>query len=497
MKSLKTKKCGTDDYASLIMKENSHLLAQPISVLFNQSIVSGQFPNTLKSARIIPIHKKGPKTDVNNYRPISLLNIISKIFEKLMKTHLISFLNKNKVLSNRQFGFQAGKSTLDALIKFSTDVYTELDNSNFLLSIFVDFSKAFDTVPHELLLQKLNFYGIRGVINNWFADYLSGRSHVTVVNGEASSSARVALGVPQGSVLGPILFLIFVNDLPNFSDIFSSLLFADDANLYLAGPDPTQLIMIANTELHGLYHWCIANRISLNILKTVCILFGNNVPANLPPLVIKSGYSFDIINKVENTKFLGVFYDDRMSFKCHINYLIQRLSRTSSLIFQLKDLLPSFVLRNLYHAHIGSLLNYCNIIWSGSYETNLLPLVRILKRIIRNITRSDFLAHTKPLFYECKILDLPNLRKYSLALYCLKYKVYDDHNLHRNHNYQTRNRGNLRLPIYRSRLYRKSFLCESIDLWNDIINSPLVDINNINSLHTFKKRIKNYLWSVY
>ena len=495
IKTLKSKKCGIDDFASFIIKENAHLLAQPLSFLFNQSIESGKFPNALKSAKIIPLHKKGPRSDVNNYRPISLLNIFSKIFEKIMKEYLVSFMENNNILNKGQFGFQSGKGTLEALIKFSSEVYSQLDQSNYLLSILVDFSKAFDTVPHALLLKKLEFYGIRGIINNWFADYLRNRSHTTIVDGETSSSAKVLLGVPQGSVLGPILFLIFVNDLPNISELMDSILFADDANLYLQGPDPNTLIVTANNELYNLYKWCIANRISINTIKTVFLLFGNSSPADLSPLVIKSGTTYEVIKRVDNTKFLGVFYDCKMSFKHHINYLVQRLSRTSALIYQLKDFMPTFVLKTIYHAHIGSILSYCNIIWSGAYVTNLMPLTLILKRIIRNITCSEFLAHTKPLFRETKILDLPNLRLYSLALYFLKHKIYNDYNLNRHHTYETRHRHNLHLPAHRSRLYRQSFLCESIVFWNEIMNSPMIEIDTANNLFTFKRRIKAYLLS--
>ena len=304
-----------------------------------------------------------------------------------------------------QYGFQAGKSTLDALIKFSSDVYSELDQSSYLLSIFVDFAKAFDTVPHDVLLRKLEFYGIRGIINEWFGDYLSERSHFTVVDNEKSSSARVSMGVPQGSVLGPVLFLLFVNDLPNFSNVLTSILFADDANIYLTGKDPSKLITTANVELFKLYKWCLANRISMNSIKTLFIMFGNKPPSNLPPLTIKSGSSYEVIKRENKAKFLGVFYDENMTFKAHVNYLVQRLSRTSSLIYQLKDFLPTFALKTIYNAHVASMLNYCNIIWSGAFTSTLLPLIRLTKRIIRNVTHSHFIAHTDPLsIYIVKLL---------------------------------------------------------------------------------------------
>ena len=495
VKSLKKKKCHIDDFAPFIIKENIHLLAQPISYLFNQSTSSGKFPKALKFARIIPLHKKGPKTDLNNYRPISLLNIFSKIFEKLMKSHLVAFIHKNEILSKSQFGFQEGKSTLDALVKFSSEVYSQLDKSNFLLSIFVDFSKAFDTVPHDLLLRKLSFYGIRGIIFDWFADYLADRSHVTMIDGSQSSTNEVKMGVPRGSVLGPVLFLLFVNDLPNFSEILTSILFADDANLSMSGPDPAELIMIANIELNKLRNWCIANRISINSLKTFFLLFGNHHPLNLPILTIKSGFSYEVIKRATNIKFLGIYYDDNMSFKTHVNYLVQRLSRTSSLIYQLKEFMPSFVLKTIYNAHIASLLNYCNIIWSGAYDTTLLPLIRLLKRIIRNMTNSDFLAHNNPLLRETKVLTLDLLRSYNLGLYFIKYKIYNNDELQRHHSYNTRFKANLRMPEYRTRLYRNSFICTAIDVYNEIYESPFVDLGNIFTLATLKKRLKTYFLS--
>ena len=394
-----------------------------------------------------------------------------------------------------QYGFQAGKSTLDALIKFSSDVYSELDQSSYLLSIFVDFAKAFDTVPHDVLLRKLEFYGIRGIINEWFGDYLSERSHFTVVDNEKSSSARVSMGVPQGSVLGPVLFLLFVNDLPNFSNVLTSILFADDANIYLTGKDPSKLITTANVELFKLYKWCLANRISMNSIKTLFIMFGNKPPSNLPPLTIKSGSSYEVIKRANKAKFLGVFYDENMTFKAHVNYLVQRLSRTSSLIYQLKDFLPTFALKTIYNAQVASMLNYCNIIWSGAFTSTLLPLIRLTKRIIRNVTHSHFIAHTDPLFLESKILNLNLLRQYNLALYFVKYKIYNQDNLQRLHHHNTRFKTNLRVPQYHTRLYRQSFLCEGIKFFNELNESSLIDLDKIITLTSLKKRLKKYFLS--
>ena len=169
--SLKSKPCSIDDLSVCIIKQNARILAEPLSQLFNQSVNSGIFPDRLKRARITPIYKKGSKSDINNYRPISNLHVLSKIFEKTMKVYLVDFIVKNEIITPKQFGFQKNKSTEDALIEFSSYLYDKLDNSKSTLSIFIDFSKAFDTVPHKVLLKKLNYYGIRGIVNNWFEDY--------------------------------------------------------------------------------------------------------------------------------------------------------------------------------------------------------------------------------------------------------------------------------------------------------------------------------------
>lgn len=174
--SLKTKKCNVHEIPVSLLKSNKHIFAIPLSILFSNSINTGKFPELFKHAIVVPIHKKGPKDELSNYRPISLLNTSSKIFEKLMKKFLMNFLKNKNVLNSNQFGFRQGLNTFDALKAFSEEIYSNLDKKYSLLSIFIDFTKAFDTVRHDILLQKLYYYGVRGTIYNWFHDYLSHRN---------------------------------------------------------------------------------------------------------------------------------------------------------------------------------------------------------------------------------------------------------------------------------------------------------------------------------
>ena len=492
IKSLRNKSCSIDDFSPSAIKQNAHLLAQPLKSLFIQSINEGIFPDSLKAANIIPIYKKGMKSDLNNYRPIALLNVFSKIMEKLMKKYIVDHIDLNNIISTSQYGFQKGKSTLDALLKFSELIHKNLDKSNNILSIFIDFSKAFDTVPHTLLLNKLEHYGIRNNLLQWIKSYLTNRTQQVIIDKHKSEPKSTNLGEPQGSVLGPLLFLFYINDLPNISKLFYSILFADDSTLSLTGRDPEQLIALANLEMQKFHLWCTANRLTVNTSKTFYILFSNRHVPDLPPLTIKSNFTYDVIARVENIKFLGVYHDERMNFKAHINLLSQRLSRIAALLYQVRDVMPDFVLKKMYIAHVSSQLNYCNLIWANIFPTHLVPLVKAQKRIVRIITKSEALAHTDPLFNQCKILTVEKLRKLSLGKYCFANinKITNDLNVP--HLYFTRHRNRLRPYAHNHSLFERSFIYQGPRIWNEIQdNCP--NIINSTSLSLFKNKYKSYL----
>ena len=288
--------------------------------------------------------------------------------------------------------------------------------------------------------------------------------------------------------LGPILFLLFINDLPSLSNIFKTILFADDAKFSLSGDNPTNMINIANRELDKFYHWCVSNRLTINTIKTYCILFSKSAPSLLPPLVIRSGLSYEVIQRVADLKFLGVYYDQKLTFNRHITFISNRLASISSLIYRVKHIVPQYVLKKMYDAHVCSLLSYCNIIWANTYECHLKPLNLILKRIIRNIARTDFLAHTKPLFKQLRILDVENTRKLALAKYFFANREEITRIHTADHQYPTRHRHRLRPAAHNLTLFEKSFLYQAPRLWNEL--NPRLNLGNLDDITPTQFKVK-------
>ena len=276
-------------------------------------------------AKVIPLFKSGDTSLVSNYRPISILPLFSKIIERLMYNRLISFINKFKLLYIFQFGFRLDHSPDQALIYLVDKISNALENGEYVIGLFLDFSKAFDTVNHDILLSKMECYGIRGIALNWFKSYLSCRQQYVKYNDVESSKANISCGVPQGSILGPILFLLYINDLAYVSKKIFSLFFADDSNMFISGKDPNELIEVMNDELITILDWLRANRLSLNIDKTHYIIFKK--PRS--KLILNRQLYIDnhTIDRVTCSKFLGVFIDQNLSFNEHIMYIKGKIAR--------------------------------------------------------------------------------------------------------------------------------------------------------------------------
>ena len=264
---LKDGSSGWDQISSRVVKSTYESFLMPLTHIMNISILHGVFPSEMKIARVIPIFKAGDSMLMSNYRPVSVLPIFSKILERLMYTRLLKFINEHRLLYKFQFGFRESHSPNLAIIYLVDKISNALEEGDYVLGLFLDFSKAFDTVNHDILFDKLEIYGIRGTALDWFKSYFDSRKQYVVFDGVESSSRYITCGVPQGSILGPLLFLLYINDLSSVSDKLFSLLFADDSNMFLSGKDPNSLIETMNSEMEKVTKWLKVNKLSLNLKK--------------------------------------------------------------------------------------------------------------------------------------------------------------------------------------------------------------------------------------
>jgi hypothetical protein len=387
--------------------------------VFNLSFSEGSFPDHLKQAKVIPIFKKGDTMIFSNYRPISVLSIFSKILEKLMYNRLIEYIKTHNILFKNQFGFREGHSTEQALMLLTSNLYQALDKGNYAIGLFLDFSKAFDTIDHSILLQKLSHYGIRGIAANWVTSYLHNRKQVVTYNGVTSQECTVKCGVPQGSILGPLLFLLYINDLANICSKTFALLFVDDTNIFITGKNLHEIVSTLNEELKRISEWLKINKLSLNIDKTLFMVFSNKK---------NNGSSISIkiddkeIQQTNNTKFLGVTIDSQLEWKTHIQHVANQVSKCSGILSKTKHLLSKNTLMSLYYTLAYPYLTYCNHVWGCIQNSNLIKLVLLQKRIIRIICKTDYLSHTTKRFADCQLLKFLDINKLLIGTFMYKYK---------------------------------------------------------------------------
>ena len=336
---------GRDGILPKHLKCISESIAYPLSKIANLSFKQGVFPTELKIAIVSPLYKAKDPMFFNNYRPISLLSVFSKILERLMYNRLLKFIDKNNLFNEFQFGFRNNHSTFMVLIVLVENLVTALDNGNCAVGLFLDFQTALDTVDHCILLDKLSFYGVRGIAHDWFYSYLSNRSQSVNYNDHESDLKMMKCGVPQGSILGPLLFLICINDLPSVSKYFMPILFADDTNLFCTGPNLHDIVCQINQEIKIIYSWVKANKLSLNIDKTNFMLFTPKRFSRAMDALLIDGKR---IMEVSETKFLGVIIDNKLNWKPHIRHVCTKVAKGIGIILKARKVFNHETLSTLY-----------------------------------------------------------------------------------------------------------------------------------------------------
>lgn len=456
------KSCGPDGLSAMLIKTHHQAFSQLLRDVFNDCIKTGIFPPSLKTARVIPIHKAGSKTDVNNYRPISVLSVLSKILEQLLVGRITDYLLKKKLLYTHQYGFRTGSSTLTAAIELVDEIYEAFDERKIVGVCFLDLRKAFDTIDHDVLLKKLDCHGVRGKSNDLIKDYLTDRKQYVVTNGACSDVRGMSVGVPQGSNLGPLLFLVYINDLYKLKLHGKPRLFADDTSLSYVGIEADSIVEKMTEDLNKLLGYFAENVLSLNLSKTNFMLF-HTPHRTLDPyreLIVNSTR----IEEAETFKYLGLIFDRHLKWTPHIKCLQRSLSSTCGLLWKVSKYVPTKQLVDMYHAFVQSKLQYLVSIWGNAAKTALKPLQSTQNRCLKAVFRKPRLHATLELFNDAPpsilpVLALSHLQSL-LQVHNMLFKPKAHHNqsLEKvNHKYTLRSKGNLVLKRPRTEAGKTTF----------------------------------------
>ena len=409
---------GHDEIPVSILKQTILPIATVLSALVNYSFTSGTFPKELKIAKVCPIYKSGPQDSFSNYRPISILPSFSKIFEKAMYVRLEKYVLTKNILIANQYGFRTHHSPYMALLDFYDKISKSIENNLVSIGVFIDLQKAFDSLDHSILKNKLKHYGIRGIVFDWFDSYLTSREQYLCFNNVESDLELVTFGVPQGSILGPILFTLYINDIINSSSLLYPILFADDTNLLISGTNYDDVITVLNPELNQLSQWFQSNKLSLNVAKTNFMLFGSKRKRilSVKPIMING----KIIERVSETKFLGIVIDEGLNWKNHADYIATKISKNIGVLNRVKHILNRGTLKILYSTMIQPYLLYCVLLWGNASLLALDKIEKLQKRAIRLVSGSSYLAHTSPLFTRLSLLQLRDIYKKEVVIFMYK-----------------------------------------------------------------------------
>lgn len=475
---LKVKSGGVDKIHTKTLLVLLPCITDPLVHIINLSIEKSIWPDKLKCAEIRPVHKSKEKSNPSNYRPISLISNIAKIFETIIYNRLLNFITNSNILSNKQFGFMKKLGTKDALNYVTNILYEKMDNSTPIAIAFLDLAKAFDCVNHEILLEKLSRYGIRGSAHKLLTSYLNNRYQRVKVNDSVSDFTLVKLGVPQGSILGPFLFIIYINDLLKSLPENVIISFADDTVVLAFDKLWSEVERKLNSSLETISTWLACNKLVLNTDKTVFMTFGNycnSVPGENEIIVkVKN----KIIERVEVCRYLGIYIDYRLTWKAHIEYIISKSKYLIFLFYKLSQIMNTETMRIIYYALFHSLATYGIIAWGGAYTTNLSLLQNIQNRILKIVNKNKFVVSNNPL----------NLSQ-TFSYEALRYHFSTLKNLFVHSNSITRNKS-IQLPNRKRNISSKNSYIKAIQLFNTLPNELKTLISPASITKQLKKWIK-------
>lgn len=487
---------GPDGITSEHIKTVKPHILKPLTYLINKILSQGVFPDELKNTIVIPIHKDKDKTDVQNYRPISLTSQISKVVEKAIKERLTRFLEKTKFISKQQFGFREGLSTEDAMVTLLTPVHNFLDQGKKAAILFLDLKKAFDTCSHDVLKTKLENAGVRGVALNLFESYLTNRNQRTRIQETLSDPEIVKCGIPQGTVTSSIMFLIYINDICSMHQEghFSIICFADDTAMIFHGTSWAEVELKMGLGIKQLKNALDEHKLSLNLEKTKYVAFSLTQPGQ-PENSYVTMHATDCctpinctcikLHKVENIKYLGLTIDQHLKWGAHIRTLTKKIRRTFYKFLELRHILDKQAIKTVYSAIVQSLLQYGILIWGGANKTHLKPIITAQKTVIKIIFQKPRRFPSKEVYALLSVLSVRSLYSKHAIIYVHKHKQ----ELSTNHSLNTRTRTNLQPPAVRTATAQSFILNNGTKAYNTLPSN----IKNAPSITIFKGKLVKWL----
>ena len=493
-------KGSPDDINVKFLKEHFQEIGETVLQLLNESLMNGEVPDVLKVSTVVPVRKVPKSVSVEDFRPINMLPALEKILERAVYNQLLNFVQQNEVLTDYQSGFRKNYSCETAFQVVLNDWKEALNSGEIVLAVFLDLKRAFETIDRQKLLKKLQNYGVGGTVLRWFRSYLTNRVQRVRFGDVVSSEKSVDIGVPQGSILGPLLFILYINDLALEIKSCKFHFFADDTIVYLSKKELPSLVELVNEELKGIGNWLASNKLKLNVKKTKCMLLGKETKHQE---WMSAGYSVEIENEqidlVNTMKYLGIVVDRKLNFSDHVDYMCKKIAKKLGVLGRLSKFISMYSRKLVYNAIVLPHFYYCGTILSMINCTGISRLQKLQNKGMRHILQCDRFSHSADMLTRLEWLSVRQLGKYFGLTFVHRMRLgqmprYFDTLLQKCdsiHNYHTRNSENYYVRTKRLKVAHESVFVRGIIEYNDLPTQ----LKCLSSTLLFKRNLRLYLLS--